>query len=145
MQLNPKFSVQTGDVVVGGLVNSSPQPVIATREETTTALIKDGQTVVIGGLKKKEVSQQINKVPLLGDLPLLGALFRFEGESTSNSELLIFITPSVVTEPKLTESEAKYLADAVFDPPTETYTKLEDEVKEKEAEKAEAAAAEEAK
>ena len=53
MKLNPKFSVQTGDVQIsGGSTQVSPQPIVASREETTTALVKDGQTVVIGGLKK---------------------------------------------------------------------------------------------
>jgi len=118
MILNPKFSVQSGSVLVAGSTSGlSPQPIIATREENTTALIKDGQTVVIGGLKKQDSSQQVNKVPLLGDLPLLGSLFRFEGESTINSELVIFITPYLVTEPKLTEEEQKHLANTVFTSP----------------------------
>lgn len=114
--LNPSFSVKTGDVlsVSGGSGTTSPQPIVAKREATTTALIKDGQTVVIGGLKKQDVSQQINKVPFLGNLPLLGMLFKFRGESTINSELVVFITPTVVNSPVLTESEQKYLDDTVF-------------------------------
>ncbi|HPY77460.1 MAG TPA: hypothetical protein PLQ45_06415, partial [Anaerohalosphaeraceae bacterium] len=86
----------------------------ATRETTTTALIKDGQTVVIGGLKKQDVSQQINKIPLLGDLPILGFLFKSEGETTINSELVIFITPSLVKDPVLTDEEKTHLANTVF-------------------------------
>jgi type IV pilus secretin PilQ/predicted competence protein len=116
--LNPKFSAQTGRTLsVTGGGNTSPQPIVAKREATTTALIKDGQTVVIGGLKKQDVSQQINKIPLLGDLPLLGLLFRFRGESTVNSELVVFITPAVVNTPVLTESEQRYLKDTVFETP----------------------------
>ena len=72
-----------------------PQPVIDKRDAITTLLIKDGQTVVLGGLRKKDVTKQINKVPLLGDLPLLGALFRFEGEETVTSELVVFVTPRI--------------------------------------------------
>ena len=87
-------------------------------------MIKDGQTVVIGGLKKQDVSQQKNKIPLLGDLPLIGALFRFEGESTVNSELVIFITPHLVTEPTLTEEEQMHLDDTVFVSPRVPETKL---------------------
>ncbi len=112
--LNPKFSVRTGDVVIAGINNTSPQPIVATRETTTTALIKDGQTVVIGGLKKQDVSQQINKIPLLGDLPILGFLFKSEGETTINSELVIFITPSLVKDPVLTDEEKTHLANTVF-------------------------------
>ena len=124
MNLNPKFSVQTGDVQIQGTNGISPQPVIATREETTAALIKDGQTVVIGGLKKQDISQRVNKIPLLGDLPLLGGLFRFEGESTVNSELVIFITPHLILEPKLTEEEEKHLANTVFITPRVPEPKL---------------------
>jgi type IV pilus assembly protein PilQ len=117
LALNPKFSVRTGDVQIQGTNGVSPQPVVATREESTTALVKDQQTVVIGGLKKQEISQQVNKIPLLGDLPLLGGLFRFEGESTVNSELVIFITPTVIIEPRLTDEEAQHLANTVFTSP----------------------------
>ena len=57
--LNPKFSIRTGDVLVGTGNNNVPaQPIIATRETMTTALIRDTQTVVIGGLKKQDVSTQ---------------------------------------------------------------------------------------
>lgn len=109
LQLNPKFSVRTGDVLIDTGNSSVPaQPIIATRETTTTALIQDGQTVVIGGLKKQDSRQQINKIPLLGDLPLLGGLFRFEGESTINSELVIFITPRVIINPTLSATEQKF-------------------------------------
>lgn len=114
LQLNPKFSVRTGDVVVAGINNTNPQPIVASRETITTALIKDGQTVVIGGLKKQDVSQQINKIPLLGDLPLLGGLFKFEGESTVNSELVVFITPHIVAQPILSAEEQKHLENTVF-------------------------------
>lgn len=122
--LNPKFSMRTGGVVFAGNNNASPQPIVATRETTTTALIKDGQTVVIGGLKKQDVSQQTNKIPLLGDLPLVGILFRFEGESTDNSELVVFITPRLVKEPVLDEDEQKALANTVFISPRIPETKL---------------------
>lgn len=124
LMLNPRFSVRTGDVQIQGTNGISPQPIIATREQTTVALVKDQQTVVIGGLKKQEISQQVNKVPLLGDLPLLGGLFRFEGESTINSELVIFITPSVITDPRLTDEEERHLANTVFTSPRVPEPKL---------------------
>jgi type IV pilus secretin PilQ/predicted competence protein len=124
LALNPKFSMRTGDVVLAGVNNSSPQPIVATRETTTMALIRDGQTVVIGGLKKQDVSQQKNKIPLLGDIPMLGALFRFEGESTVNSELVVFITPHLVKEPVLSEEEQRHLENTVFVSPSEPKPKL---------------------
>lgn len=128
--LNPKFSARTGDaLVVTGTSNVPAQPIIATRETTTTALIKDGQTVVIGGLKKQDISQQINKVPLLGDLPLLGMLFKFKGESTQNSELVVFITPAIIKEPVLTEREKRHLENTIFEAPREVDTIHDKEAK----------------
>jgi len=126
LKLNPKFSTITGSVniVTGDGGNVTPQPVVATRETTTTALIKDGQTVVIGGLKKQKKVQETSKIPLLGDLPLLGLLFRFEGESTVNSELVVFITPHVVENPELTAEEQQYLADSTYVSPSLPETKL---------------------
>ena len=89
------------------------------RRADTVALIKTGETVVIGGLKKKEISQMVDKIPLLGDIPLLGFLFRFEGEEEVDSELLVFITPYIIDDPLLTKEERAGLdATAVMMPPT---------------------------
>jgi len=125
LQLNPKFSTRVGTVLVNtGNPDVPSQPIISTRETTTTALIQDGQTVVIGGLKKQEILQEVNKVPLLGDLPLLGALFRFEGEKTINSELVIFITPHVIVNAALSEKEKGYLEETNSPAPRAPQTRL---------------------
>ncbi len=71
--------------------------VIIDRRETTTELIvRDGQTVVISGILRSEESDVTRKVPLLGDIPILGALFTSTDRSTTNTELVAFITPQVV-------------------------------------------------
>jgi general secretion pathway protein D len=125
--LKPKFSVQTGTVNVGEAGGTTyPQPVIDEREATTTLLIKDNQTAVLGGLRKKDVTQQVNKVPLLGDIPLLGNLFKFEGEETVNSELVVFITPRIVNEPVLTADEQEQLKITNFKGPKVPVTKAEE-------------------
>ncbi|MHC4122331.1 MAG: secretin N-terminal domain-containing protein [Planctomycetota bacterium] len=114
LKLKPQFSTQVGYVpLISGGVDLS-QPIVDTREAETTALIKDGQTVVIGGLLKKDVTQETSKIPFLGDVPGLGLLFRFEGEKTINSELVVFITPKIVIEPVLTEMEAMRLEESTF-------------------------------
>ncbi|MCK4794329.1 MAG: hypothetical protein KAV87_61950, partial [Desulfobacteraceae bacterium] len=126
LQLHPKFSVTTGEVVTvvpGG--STFDQPIVDRREANTTLLIRDGQTIVLGGLKKKEVSQQINKIPFLGDLPLVGLLFKFAGERTIWSELVVFITPYIIEEPTLTTTENEQLEETNFDGPPLTYTKAE--------------------
>jgi type IV pilus assembly protein PilQ len=126
LQLVPKFSVQTGTVLVGtGQSTAFPQPVIDKREAHTTLLVKDGQTVVLGGLRKKDVSKQINKIPFLGDLPYAGYAFRFEGESTTTSELVVFITPRIVENPVLSALAQKQLAITDFKGPTPFETKAE--------------------
>jgi type IV pilus assembly protein PilQ len=126
LQLRPEFSVQTGTVNIGDPAQQTyPQPVIDRREATTTLLIQDGQTVVLGGLRKKDVTQQIDKVPLLGDLPLVGGLFRFEGEDTVVSELVVFITPRIIDEPVLSKTEQQQYEVTVFDGPEPVETNAE--------------------
>lgn len=71
-------------------------PVISTREATTRAIIRDGQTVVIGGLIGTTREKVESGVPLLKDIPLLGYLFKRETTTTSRTELAIFVTPYLV-------------------------------------------------
>ncbi len=125
LHIVPTFSVRLSDVVVIGSSTSTPQPVIAKREADTITLIKSGQTVVIGGLRKQDISQQKNKVPLLGDIPLLGNLFKFEGESTINSELVVFVTPYLMDEQQtLSATEKEQLKDTIFPTPKAPDTRL---------------------
>ncbi|MCX5645800.1 MAG: hypothetical protein NTZ17_14155 [Phycisphaerae bacterium] len=125
MHLKPVFSVVTGSVQVVGQSASYPQPIVDRRETDTTLIVRDGQTVVMGGLRKKEVSKQINKVPMLGDLPLVGALFRFKGEQTVNSELIVFVTPYIVEQPTLSEGESQAYEETNFEGPQPAHTDAE--------------------
>lgn len=120
LNINPKFSVVVGQEPVTGVVT------VDSRRVNTIALVKDGQTVVLGGLLKKDVSSQTNKIPLLGDLPLLGVLFRFEGEDTANTELVIFITPKIVEQPIImTDRESKAYELTEFSGPVPVPTRAE--------------------
>ncbi|MFY0676490.1 MAG: type IV pilus secretin PilQ [Neptuniibacter sp.] len=69
---------------------------IINNELTTSVVVPDGQTIVLGGVFKNESSESVSKVPLLGDLPVMGALFRNKAENIDKTELLIFITPKLV-------------------------------------------------
>lgn len=69
---------------------------IDNNELQTTVVVPDGQTIVLGGVFKNETSETINKVPLLGDLPIMGPLFRNKENQAEKTELLIFITPKLV-------------------------------------------------
>jgi pilus assembly protein CpaC len=71
-------------------------PAISTRRVSTEMLLKDGQTFAIAGLMDNRVQQVMNKVPWLGDVPILGKLFRSKSVNKSNTELLVLVTPHIV-------------------------------------------------
>ncbi|MGY6631994.1 MAG: type IV pilus secretin PilQ [Wenzhouxiangella sp.] len=73
-------------------------PSIDTRELGTNVLVENGQTVVLGGIFQEERNFTTTKVPMLGDVPVLGHLFRRRGNDEQRRELLIFITPSILDE-----------------------------------------------
>jgi len=127
LKLKPRFSVQTGTVDVGdpSAGVKYPQPVIDKREAETVLLIKNGVTVVLGGLRKKNVTSQVNKIPILGDIPIVGKLFRFKGEDTVISEIIVFITPWIIEEPVLTSDEQQVYGLTEFKGPKVTRTRAE--------------------
>jgi general secretion pathway protein D len=90
-----------GQVISGGSLISSAvyAPNINKRSANTVVVTPDGQPVVIGGLISNEKSVNDSKIPFLGDIPLLGQLFRFSAKSNQKSELLIFLTPHIVQMP----------------------------------------------
>ncbi len=74
------------------------EPPIDTNQIETQVLVDNGQTVVLGGILTTEELRQIAKTPLLGDIPLLGRLFRYTEESNEKVELLVFITPRLLDD-----------------------------------------------
>jgi general secretion pathway protein D len=74
-------------------------PIIDIRSADTVAVTPDGQTVVIGGLLQTTKAETITKIPFLGDIPLLGSLFRRKQTDDAKSELIIFLTPHIVAAP----------------------------------------------
>src|SRR5262249_41618961 len=73
-------------------------PSIDTRSITTQVLVNDGQTVVLGGILETEQRRDEQKVPYLGDVPVLGRLFKTTRTKNNKDELLIFITPKILHE-----------------------------------------------
>ena len=73
-----------------------PQPVFSSRNVTTSMIVWDGHTVVMGGLIREEVISFEDKIPILGDIPLIGRLFRSEGEQSQKRNLMIFVTATLV-------------------------------------------------
>ncbi|MBN1501167.1 MAG: hypothetical protein JW982_13480 [Spirochaetes bacterium] len=80
-------------------VNSTIPPDLGKRDIKTRITVIDGKTVVIGGLIKNDKSETISKVPVLGDIPLLGWFFKSKSVENKKTNLLIFITPKIVTDP----------------------------------------------
>src|SRR2546430_1109678 len=88
--------ISVGTVVVtSGGVNV---PSIDTREIATQVLVNDGQTVVLGGILETTTRDTDTKVPYLGDIPVLGHLFKTTNKTDNKDELLIFVTPKIVRE-----------------------------------------------
>ncbi len=71
-------------------------PIVSRRSTDTTVVAQDGQTIIIGGLIRDSVTKSRNKVPILGDLPILGTLFRSKSHQKQKTELMVFLTPHVV-------------------------------------------------
>ncbi|HUK64786.1 MAG TPA: type II and III secretion system protein, partial [Dongiaceae bacterium] len=71
-------------------------PIVATREATTTVRLKDGDTVIIGGLLEDDETRTVTKVPLLGDIPILGVLFQHIDTERQKNDLVIQVTPRIM-------------------------------------------------
>ena len=95
-RLDPTISIPISVSANGTTISA---PVIDVRSADTVAVTPDGQTVVIGGLLQSTKTETVTKIPLLGDIPLLGNLFRRKQKDDAKSELLIFLTPYVVQAP----------------------------------------------
>jgi Flp pilus assembly secretin CpaC len=74
-------------------------PQETTTELKTNILVKDGETIVIGGLFRDVITTTRSQVPLLGDLPLIGAAFRGTTDRTQREEVIIMLTPHIISEP----------------------------------------------
>jgi type II secretion system protein D len=103
-QINPDGFVrmeikQTVSDVTGSTVDVAPgitAPVFFKREANTTVTVKDNETVVLGGLITSRVENREQKVPLAGDIPILGLLFRHQTDTSKRTELLLVLTPHVI-------------------------------------------------
>jgi type IV pilus secretin PilQ/predicted competence protein len=91
LRINPESSFPTQDSTEAG-------PIIRTRTAQTTVVIKDGDTLVIGGLIDDQDTKGVSKVPLLGDIPIIGAFFRSTTTRKVRNELLVFVTPRIVRD-----------------------------------------------
>jgi len=99
MIVNVEISQLTSDLV-------NDQPVRTVMETTTNMIVRDGQTLLLGGILFQKESMIEHKLPLLGDVPLIGGLFRHAEVNLANSEMFVFMTPRVIDEPNAALPEA---------------------------------------
>lgn len=101
MVLAPEISsVADSTVNISTGTNSVPATVINTRSADTVVVTPNGQTVIIGGLMSTRKTESTSKIPVLGDIPLLGAAFRRKVKNDEKTELMIFLTPTIVQDPR---------------------------------------------
>ncbi len=91
LKINPESSFPTQESTEAG-------PIIRTRTAQTTVVVRDGDTLVIGGMIDDQDTKGVSKVPLLGDIPILGVFFRSTTTRKTRNELLVFVTPRIVRE-----------------------------------------------
>ncbi|MGZ4825841.1 MAG: type IV pilus secretin PilQ [Terriglobales bacterium] len=104
LQVTPQITVENTIFLNVDVENTSPDfghqvqgnPTLLTQQATTQVLVTDGGTVVIGGVIQTQNSVSVTQVPLLGDIPILGNLFKRRSVSTQTQELIFFITPKIV-------------------------------------------------
>jgi general secretion pathway protein D len=94
LRLNPSIEA----IVDQGPADTPFAPTIAKREVSTTVTLPNGSTVVISGLIREDRVKAVNKTPILGDIPLVGFFFRSKSERIQRTNLLIFVTPHIVTD-----------------------------------------------
>jgi type II secretory pathway component GspD/PulD (secretin) len=92
VDIQPEISVLSAPDATTGLPDKS------TRQANTTVLVNDGHTIVIGGLNQTEKMRNETRIPLLGDLPLIGHLFRSHSNTEAHTEMVIFITPHILSQ-----------------------------------------------
>jgi len=118
--INPSL---LGGVAGSGTIELTPnvinQPIFSTRKVTTSVTVWDGQTVVLGGLMREDVQKTQDKVPFLGDIPLLGRLFRSDVDQHIKRNLVIFVTARLINpagSPLLDEEEKEEAVEPLTGP-----------------------------
>ncbi len=110
-----QVNIMSNDVGADIQVGDQSYPSILNRSANAVLNLRDGDTVVLGGLMRESIIRSASRVPILGDIPLIGALFRSTTSTRVKSELLVFLTPHVVRTPgeaaELTEGETLRLPD----------------------------------
>lgn len=106
-------------------------PQTSNREAETTVMVADGETIIIGGLIRDDVSRTVSEVPILSKLPLVGELFKYRQHNRTRSEVMVFITPhltNTMTEAERANSQAKVIEETRLTVPNPKNSKLPDDI-----------------
>lgn len=135
MEIHPEVSTARR---VSLIESSAMALAIDTTEADTTMIIKDGETIVLGGLIRHEKTKTGAKIPILGDIPLLGMFFKSKIDEIHNKEIIIFITPHILKEGSYKKENYSFKSDIFKSdgetdnnkmPPSENYFSLEEYLK----------------
>ena len=91
------LSIQASVQAITGYVGVERRPIVSSRSTDTNVMVRNGETLMIGGLIFDQDDSTVDKLPYLGDLPFFGRFFKSDGKSKSQNELLIFITPTIIS------------------------------------------------
>jgi type II secretory pathway component GspD/PulD (secretin) len=116
MKIKPEVSSSSRSLELQGVSQGSNTaftrtviPIVTTQGLETTVQIKSGRTLVIGGLIQDHQSKQSNRVPILGDLPLVGRAFSSNTDDFTKTELVIFLTPQIMDPSENTKETRRFL------------------------------------
>ncbi len=115
------------NVVVGESLTEVP--IIDTRNARTEVLLQDGQVVIMGGLRRKESTKQVTQIPILGDIPLIGLLFKYTNTVITNTELIVFLSPRIYKDEEQIPEEAMEKFREIKDRPMPSLEKTGDDKK----------------
>ena len=85
--------------------SNSDVPIVDTRKAHTSLLLRDGQVVVLGGLRRQEKTKEVDQIPIIGDLPIIGELFKSTHIVVRNSELIVFLSPHIYRQEPIDDDE----------------------------------------
>ena len=99
-------------------------PIVNQRMARTTVSVMDGETIILGGIMRSQVRTTVKKVPILGDIPILGQLFRSTDKREEMTELIVFLTPRIVRSPEDAERLRRDSVDRLSDQSKADYNKV---------------------
>ena len=105
MTVTPRITPDGNIIMDLDITNDTPdqacnplgEPCIKTNNLNSTVMVENGGTIIVGGIYKQDLTNATEKVPLLGDIPVLGNLFKYQKKQDNQEELLIFITPRIMS------------------------------------------------